>query len=81
MIELFDQEKRKASWLIDGYNVFKLDLRGAKTERIGVLDQGRIHAMPCYVRNGRRLPGAGVYADMIGILRQTSDLRTIVELI
>ena len=81
VIELFDREKRKASWLIDGYNVFKLDLRGAKTERIGVLNQGRIHAMPCYVRNGRRLPVAGVYADMIGMLRQSSELATIIELI
>ena len=81
VIELFDPEKRKASWLIDGYNLFKLDLRGAKTDRVGVLDQGRIHALPCYVRNGRRLPVAGVYADMIGILRQTSELRTIAELI
>jgi len=81
VIELFDQEKRKASWQIDGHNVFKLDLRGAKTDRVGVLEQGRIRALPCYVRDGRRLPGAGVYADMIGILRQTSELRTIVELI
>jgi hypothetical protein len=81
VIELFDREKRKASWLIDGYNVFKLDLRGVKTERIGVLNQGRIHALPCYVRNGRRLPVAGVYADMIGILRQSSELARIIELI
>ena len=81
LIELFDPEKRKPSWLIDGYNLFKLDLRGAKTGRIGVLAQGRIHAMPCYVRNGRRLPVAGIYADMIGILRETSNLATIIQLI
>ena len=81
VIELFDPGKRKASWLIDGYNVFKLDLRGAKTERIGVLNQGRIHAMPCYIRNGARLPVAGVYADVIGVLRQSSELATIIELI
>ncbi len=81
LIELFDPERRKASWLIDGYNLFKLDLRGAKTERIGVLAEGRIFAPPCYVRDGRRLPVAGVYGDVIGILRQTSELATIIGLI
>ena len=81
VIELFDREKRKASWLIDGYNLFKLDLRGAQTDRVGVLSQGRIYSLPCYVRNGRRLPAAGVYGDLIGILRQTSELPTIVGLI
>jgi flavin-dependent dehydrogenase len=81
LIELFDREKRKVSWLIDGYNLFKLDLRSAKTERIGVLDKGRIHAFPCYVRNGRRLPVVGVYGEMIGILRQTSELATIIDLV
>ena len=81
LIELFDPEKRKASWLIDGYNLFKLDLRGAKTERIGVLADGRIFAPPCYVRDGRRLPVAGVYGHIIGILRQTSELATMVGLI
>lgn len=81
LMELFDPEKRKASWLIDGYNLFKLDLRGAKTERVGVLAEGRIYSRPCYVRNGLRLPVAGVYADIIGILRQTSELATMTELI
>ncbi len=81
LIELFDPEKRKPSWLIDGYNLFKLDLRDAKTGRIGFLAQGRIRAMPCYFRNGRRLPVAGVYADMIEILRQTSELATIIGLV
>ena len=81
LIELFDREKRKASWLIDGYNLFKLDLRGAKTGRIGFLAQGRIHALPCYVRNHRQLPVAGVYGEVIGILRQTSELATIVRLV
>ena len=81
VIELFDREKRKAIWLIDGYNLFKLDLRGAKTERVGVLAQGRIHAFPCYVRNNRRLPVAGIFADMIGILRETSNLAAIIRLI
>ena len=81
LIELFDPEGRKASWLIDGYNVFKLDLRGAKTEPVGVLAHGRIFAPSSYVRDGRRLPLAGVFGDVIEILRQTSELATIIGLI
>ena len=81
LLELFDVEQRKPTWLIDGYNVFKLDLRGAEVQRIGILDRGRIQAVPCYVRNGRRLPMAGYYVRMIEILRVTSDFVTMVELI
>ncbi len=81
LLELFDTDQRKAKWLIDGHNIFKLDLRGAETERVGILSQGRIHAVPCYVRNGRRLPVAGFYARMIEVLRQTSDFATMMGLI
>ena len=35
VLELFDTKKRKAAWLIDGHNVFKLDLRGADMQRVG----------------------------------------------
>ncbi len=81
LLELFDTQQRKATWLIDRQNVFKLDLRGAETERVGILSHGRIHAVPCYVRNGRRLPVAGFYARMIEVLRQTSDFATMMSLI
>ncbi len=80
LLEMFDAKQRKATWLIDGHNVFKLDLRGAESERVGILSQGRIHAIPCYVRNGRRLPVAGFYARMIEVLRQTSDFATMMGL-
>ncbi len=81
VIELFDPKKRKASWLVDGYNVFKLDLRGARTERVGLLSHGRIHAVPCYVRDGRRLPVAGNFAIVIEVLRQASALADMVAAI
>ncbi|HEY2799222.1 MAG TPA: NAD(P)/FAD-dependent oxidoreductase [Chthoniobacterales bacterium] len=81
LLELFDTKQRKATWLIDGHNVFMLDLRGAERERAGILSQGRIHAIPCYVRKSRRLPVAGFYARMIDVLRQTSDFATMMALI
>jgi flavin-dependent dehydrogenase len=81
LLELFDAKERKTAWLIDGHNVFKLNLRGADRQRVGFLDQGRIHAYPCYVREGRRLPVAGFFGRMIEVLRQTSDFATMIELL
>lgn len=79
LLELFDPKERKAAWLIDGYNVFKLDLRGAEIQRVGFLDEGRIHAHPCYVRDGRRLPATGYFGRVVEALRQTSDFTTMIE--
>ncbi len=81
LIEMFDRGKRKTGWLMDGHNVFELNLRGAGMERVGYLEQGRIQSLPCYVRDGQRLPVAGFYARMIDVLQQTSDFTTMVELI
>jgi flavin-dependent dehydrogenase len=81
LLELFDTEGRKAEWLIAGHNVFKLDLRNAEVERSGFLSEGRITAYPCYVRNGHRLPATGVFGRMIEVLRQTSDITTMIELL
>ena len=81
LLELFDTDGRKPGWLIDGYNIFKLDLRGAEIERVGFLEGGRIHVQPCYVRDGRRLPSTGFFGRTIEALRQTSDFNRIVELI
>ena len=81
LLELFDSKERKATWLLDGHNVFKLDLRGAAKAQVGFLEDGRIRILPCYVRDGHRLPVAGFYARVIDVLRQTSDFITMVELL
>lgn len=81
LLELFDTKKRKAAWLIDGHNVFKLNLRGAETQRVGFLDGGRIHAFPCYARDGHRLPMTGFFGRIVEVLRQTSDFTTMVGLL
>ena len=35
ILELFDSKQRKATWLIDGHNIFRLDLRGAERSASG----------------------------------------------
>lgn len=67
--------------MIDGYNIFKLDLRGAEIERVGFLEGGRIHAQPCYLRDGRRLPATGFFGRTIEALRQRSDFTRIIEVL
>lgn len=59
---------------IADYNVFKLNLRGAKKDKIGDLMDGRIERVPCYRRGDVVLPLAGHYGDIVTILGQTSDI-------
>lgn len=59
------------------YNIFKLNIRGAKKDKIGDLRDGKINRVPCYRRGDVTLPLAGIYGNMIEILGQTSDIATI----
>ncbi len=81
------RKKEKAlegtQWLADGYNVFRLNLEGATETRIGELRDGRIEAIPCYVRTmagrERKLPLAGQYGNLVRLLQQTQDGALIVR--
>lgn len=80
LIELFDRKERKVRSLADGYNVFKLALKNAKRDHVGVLEDGRIRKIECYRRGGRMLPIAGIFGMMIGWLEKTSDAKELSEL-
>lgn len=73
IIELFDNRDRKCGWLADGYNVFKMNIHGAKAEKIGALVDGRIEPVECYVRGDNRLVLHGYYRRLVDILNKTSD--------
>lgn len=62
---------------IAGFNVFTLNLHGAKKDVIGDLRDGVIHRVPCYRRGEAVLPMAGVFGAVVEILRKTSDIATI----
>jgi flavin-dependent dehydrogenase len=81
LLQRFDPRDREVKWLVDGYNVFKLELQGASTEPFGILVDGRIEQVECHTRGARRLPRAGIYGRMLEILEQTSDGGEIVEII
>ncbi len=59
---------------IDGNNVFKLNIRGAKEDVIGDLHDGKIVRVPCYRRGNSVLPLAGQYGELVEMLKQTSDI-------
>lgn len=80
ILELFDG-KSQLGWLVDGYNIFKLNLSNAQDGFIGHLADGRIQQIPCYVRGEHRLPRAGYYGELIDILQKSSDAGEIYRMI
>jgi len=80
LIGLFSGEgSAKPGYLMNGYNKFTLNLKGATKCVIGLLHDGRIHQVECYERGGHRLPRVGYYGAVLNALEQTSDIQTIVK--
>jgi flavin-dependent dehydrogenase len=57
--ERLDGGARKASWKIEKYNRFTLNVEGAKRFQIGVPNEGRIDQFPAYKRDESTLPLVG----------------------
>lgn len=70
---------KQVGYNVSGYNVFKLNLRGATKGKIGFLDGGRVKAIDCWVRGESHLPAVGVFGAVAQILEKTSDGKEIVE--
>jgi flavin-dependent dehydrogenase len=66
-----------ARWLVDGKNVFKLNLAGAKASTVGYLSEGRIVRVPCWTRGERMLIAAGAQGRLIEALRASPDIEKI----
>ncbi len=62
---------------INGYNVFKLNLRGAKKGLMGRLHNGRIEPVESWVRGESSLPLTGFYGQIVAVLEKTSDAKEI----
>jgi len=80
LLNLFNPKSTgRTEYLTNGYNVFKLNLRGAGKTKMGYLKDGRIQLIDCYERAGRQLPLVGFYGIMIRALEQSSDISEIVK--
>lgn len=69
--------KKKAHWLLNQYNVFKLNLRNAEEAFVPKFADGRIEKIQCYVKGDQRLPLTGMYKILVDQLRQGSDIGTL----
>ncbi len=79
IVAWFDGSRK--TWSFQENNVFTLDVRGAEKQFIGDLRDGRITPVECFVRDGKTLPVAGYYINVIKALHESSDLARIVETI
>lgn len=61
---------KAVDWAIGKNNIFRLNLEGAKIERVPLMSDGRIAMERCYVRNGKLLPIFGLYELMVEILKR-----------
>ena len=66
-----------ARWMLNEFNVFKLNLLGAVESTIPVYDQGQISAVESWTRGDKRLSNTGLFATMIEILRRTPHVDVI----
>lgn len=80
ILERFDAGDGKAvGSQVDGYNVFKLNVRGATKGRMGRLHMGRIEPVECWTRGESALPLTGLYGQIVQVLEKTSDAREIFD--
>jgi len=67
-------------YTIDDFNVFKLNIKGAKEDMLGDLVDGKIVTSKCLRRGDRVLPTIGMYGDLIRILQHASTIDKIVPM-
>ena len=67
-----------AHWLIHSKNVFKLNLAGATKTTVASLEDGRISAVPCYIKGSKKLALVGIQGQVVEALRKHSQADKIV---
>jgi hypothetical protein len=66
-----------ARWMLNEYNVFKLNLLGADESTIPTYENGKIRAVPCWTRGEKRLALTGMFATLVELLRRSSHMDVI----
>lgn len=79
--ERLDGNKGRTSWKIEKYNLFTLDVAGAKRIDIGLPRNGRIVKMPAYKRDESTLPLVGPTDIVARATRQTADWNSFTEFV
>jgi len=71
--ERLEGSGRKAAWKVEKFNVFTLDIEGAKRIDMGLPQSGRILRVPAYQRGDSVLPLVGPAELVAQAIRKTSD--------
>lgn len=68
-IQLARISQTRATWKVAEYNIFKLNLEGAKEDTFPVFSEGKVWTMPCYRRDNKLLPNYGMFGVVIEMLK------------
>lgn len=73
---LTDAERRAANQPLElrRYNVVKPNLIGAQQRTIAEFTDGKIHPVPCYIRDGKVLPVSGVFEHLLDAMKHHTVL-------
>ncbi len=64
----------EATWELNKYNTFTLNLLAARKDQMPVYHGGKIMKAECYVRGGRWLPMVGLYGTVADVLSRHSHI-------
>ena len=78
---LLTDVKAGPGWRLNDYNVFRLNLTGARQEKIPLLNAGRITAGSAWVRGIHTLPLVGSNALLVEVLKRHSAIDQIMKAI
>jgi len=67
------------SWTFQKNNVFELRLEGARKDVVGVYEDGRVHQVECYFRDGKTLPMYLLFGFVFRALQKEREILFIWE--
>lgn len=68
-----------AQWELSKHNMLWVDRSKAEEQKIPAYAAGKVEAVPCLVRGGKRLPLAGLYATTVAAIDQHHEIAKIVQ--
>ncbi|MCC6675941.1 MAG: tryptophan 7-halogenase [Phycisphaerales bacterium] len=70
---------RKPQWLVNSYNVFRLNLEGATRDLVTWMNEGEIRQLPRFRRGDTTLALIGMFAVVVEALRRHSGAQDIIR--
>ncbi len=71
----------KATWELNQFNVFRINLAGAQHSEVPILANGSIRAVPCYTRDGKTLHAIGIFKFLIDELKGEKTINELLDMV